>query len=346
MFTRRDFLKLSSLYLGGLFLPQFPAWLAPPNRQFPLQARVAITGIYAYHEPDFRSERLAYLRRDKILPMLEKLESPYGPAWNPHWYRLEQGYVHSAYLQRVEDWHFNPPLPRAPASGQLGEVTVPYTQSFRPLRGGTWVKLWRFYYGSVHWITGLREGPDGRPWYEITDDLLHVVTCARASHVRPIPPEEISPLETGAPPEDRRIEVSLSEQTLRAYEAEQVVRVALLSSGVKSDPPPDNGIPTTTPEGHFRIQVKAPSRHMGDGKLTRDPEAYELPGVPWVSFFHKDGIAFHGTYWHANFGRKMSHGCINLRIPDALWLYRWSGPPAQPWEWNVKGLGTRVHIFE
>ena len=28
-------------------------------------------------------------------------------------------------------------------------------------------------------------------------------------------------------------------------------------------------------------------------------------------------IAFHGTYWHNNFGTPMSHGCVNLTIEDA-----------------------------
>jgi lipoprotein-anchoring transpeptidase ErfK/SrfK len=37
-----------------------------------------------------------------------------------------------------------------------------------------------------------------------------------------------------------------------------------------------------------------------------------------------DGYGLHGTYWHSNFGTPMSHGCINLTIPDAEWLYYWA----------------------
>ena len=58
-------------------------------------------------------------------------------------------------------------------------------------------------------------------------------------------------------------------------------------------------------------------RHMGDGRLTTDPAAYELPGVPWVSYFTGNGVAFHGAYWHDNFGAPVSHGCINLSPADA-----------------------------
>jgi len=50
---------------------------------------------------------------------------------------------------------------------------------------------------------------------------------------------------------------------------------------------------------------------------------YNLPNVPWVMYFY-DGYAIHGTYWHHNFGHPMSHGCINMTIPDAHWLYNWA----------------------
>jgi lipoprotein-anchoring transpeptidase ErfK/SrfK len=63
-----------------------------------------------------------------------------------------------------------------------------------------------------------------------------------------------------------------------------------------------------------------------------------------VSFFTKDGIAFHGTYWHDNFGRMMSHGCVNLRNADALWIYRWTTPVIAPHQWYARELGTVVDI--
>jgi lipoprotein-anchoring transpeptidase ErfK/SrfK len=53
--------------------------------------------------------------------------------------------------------------------------------------------------------------------------------------------------------------------------------------------------------------------------------AYDLPDVPWVQYFHQD-YAFHGAYWHNNFGTPMSNGCINMRIWDAKWLFDWAGP--------------------
>ena len=31
----------------------------------------------------------------------------------------------------------------------------------------------------------------------------------------------------------------------------------------------------------------------------------------------------HGTYWHGDFGYRRSHGCVNLSISDARWIYDW-----------------------
>jgi lipoprotein-anchoring transpeptidase ErfK/SrfK len=94
-------------------------------------------------------------------------------------------------------------------------------------------------------------------------------------------------------------------------------------------------ISTTTPNGKFEILDKAPSKHMGNsyfnlgenGNLLADVDNYVLPGVPWTCFFTDVGHAFHGTYWHENFGAPMSHGCINMRSNEANWLFRWARPP-------------------
>ncbi len=103
------------------------------------------------------------------------------------------------------------------------------------------------------------------------------------------------------------IDISLSHQRLIAYEGNKPVLSVLISSGVPSHP---------TVIGRFRIYLKLRSQRMvGPG--------YNLPNVPWVMYFY-DGYAIHGTYWHHNFGHPMSHGCINMTIPDAHWLYNWA----------------------
>ena len=77
------------------------------------------------------------------------------------------------------------------------------------------------------------------------------------------------------------------------------------------------GVPRTpTVIGRFAIRYKLPRQHM------RGP-GYSLPNVPWVMYFYRN-YAIHGTYWHNAFGRPMSHGCVNMRVRDARWLYYWA----------------------
>jgi lipoprotein-anchoring transpeptidase ErfK/SrfK len=50
---------------------------------------------------------------------------------------------------------------------------------------------------------------------------------------------------------------------------------------------------------------------------------YFLRDVPYTMFFHKS-YGLHGTYWHSNYGTPMSHGCVNLSIEDAAWLFEFT----------------------
>jgi lipoprotein-anchoring transpeptidase ErfK/SrfK len=105
----------------------------------------------------------------------------------------------------------------------------------------------------------------------------------------------------------RWIEVNLSEQRVYAWEGDVLMNSFLVSTGTWATP---------TVTGTFKIWHKTPMQAMsGPG--------YYLPDVPYVMYFYKD-YGIHGTYWHNNFGTPMSHGCVNLTIPDSQWLYNWA----------------------
>ncbi len=123
------------------------------------------------------------------------------------------------------------------------------------------------------------------------------------------------------PPTEKRIEIHLPEQIVIAYEGNQAVFMARTSTGARFI---DGDY--RTPPGTYITNRKRPSRHMAAGDRAA-PNSYDLPGVPWVCYLMDNGISFHGTYWHNNFGRPRSHGCINLSIPDSRWVYRWTYPP-------------------
>ncbi len=333
--------------IGSFALQPLRKMLPPEDQAAPLGiGRVTISSIGVYKEPDLQSDKVNQRYRDELVTLAEDLISPYGPEINPRWYRVVGGYAHSAYIQRVENASLSIPVKRIRKNGQLGEISVPFTQSLLQSKSTEeWEPLYRLYYQSVHWVTGIDEGPDGEPWYRLSDELLNIDYHVPASHVRLIDDEELTPISENIPEGHKFIQVRLYDQTLTAYEGDEIVLHTHVSTGL---PSLGNiiGLPTDTPRGTFNIDPKVPSKHMGDGQLTSEINAYELPGVPWTCFFeHMTGIAFHGTYWHDNFGARMSHGCVNMRVEDARWLYRWSNPVAKPGDWTRKGHGTRVEVI-
>lgn len=84
-----------------------------------------------------------------------------------------------------------------------------------------------------------------------------------------------------------------------------------------------------------------------EGDAVEEDSIYSLPGVPWCSFFTGAGNAFHGAYWHNDYGQPRSHGCVNLPSEAAKFLYRWSKPvvPADTDYIHLPGEGTLVQIF-
>jgi LysM repeat protein len=128
--------------------------------------------------------------------------------------------------------------------------------------------------------------------------------ASEAAALEPLPAEAI-PQPTVL--EGKQIIVVLSQQRVYAFEDGSLLRHFLASTGLPGTP---------TVQGDFAVYSKLASQRMtGPG--------YDLPGVPWVMYFFR-GYALHGTYWHNNFGTPMSHGCVNLRTPEAEWLYQWA----------------------
>ncbi len=109
------------------------------------------------------------------------------------------------------------------------------------------------------------------------------------------------------------IVVDLSQQHLYAYEGDTVVFETAVSTG-------RDGF--NTPPGNFSVYAKLSKQTMSG---TIGGEYYNVPNVPNVMYIN-GGVALHGTYWHNQFGiRRMSHGCINLPLKAASWLYGWAG---------------------
>lgn len=114
----------------------------------------------------------------------------------------------------------------------------------------------------------------------------------------------------------RELVVRLSTQTAYAYEDGNLIKASVVSTGLPVTP---------TVQGSYKIYLKYSSQTMsGPG--------YYLPGVQWVMYFYR-GYAFHGTYWHNNFGQPMSRGCVNMTNDDARFFY------------DFASIGTPVTVF-
>jgi hypothetical protein len=342
--SRREFLKLGGLSLGSL---AFNGFAGSANTHLPPTAlgilRVTVEEIHIYREPDYDSEELGHCYRDELIHYYEVIESPAGPEHNPRWYRIDQGYVHSARLQPVESLP-NEIIYDLPDNGQLAEVTVPISLAFFHTQAQGWSPVYRLYYESIHWVKKIDFGPNGQPWYGLEDDLLKIIYYVPATHMRLIQPEELTPLAVDVPEEDKFILVDRGNQTVTAFEGDREVFHTDVSTGIPHRRG-SNGISTITPVGDFRVRIKMPVRHMGDGNLTNDITAYELPGIPWPTYFTTTGVAFHGTYWHDNYGTEMSHGCVNMRPEEAKWIWRWTTPVITHEDWIKNGYGTRVQVI-
>lgn len=322
---RRNFLKYLSLGLTVFSFP-YPKKTISQAMNIIRLGRVTSESQSIYQEPSEYSRILFQRFFDDILNIYDEVISDDGPGYNPVWYRVWGGYAHSAFIQTVRN-RLNPIVRSFPSTGSLMELTVPYSQSYRIKNRNVWETFYILYYGSTHWVFDLIEEPDGQLYYEIRNALLTLSYYVPAEHLRRVDELELTPINPDILPQDKHIEISIGPQVLRAYEGNQLIKEFKVSTGLPNTSIDPDIIPTDTPKGNHIIQNKRPSVHMGDGTLRSDAEAYELPGVPWVSYFEPTtGVAIHGTYWHNNYGRAMSHGCVNMKPEDAKWIYRWTTP--------------------
>lgn len=136
---------------------------------------------------------------------------------------------------------------------------------------------------------------------------------------------------------DKWIDVDLDKQHLYAHEGGQIVYDMPVSTGLP-------WLPTVT--GDFRIWGKVRAQRMTGGSVANGTY-YDLPNVPFVQFFY-GGYSLHGTYWHQDFGKPRSHGCVNLSIANAKKLYFWTDPqlPSSQYAlYNIKPeAATRVLV--
>lgn len=328
--TRREFLRLSSLTLLGAPLKPLP----PDDQGVPIfYGRVIFVYLTVYSRPSLYGRTIALYELETVLPIYAELEGGDKSAYNNKWYQTRGGYIHSTNVQPVA---IRPNPPASISAPILGEVTLPFTDSYAQPAYSTEV-VHRLYYSTVHWVNSAQVDAAGRVWYELLNDRDGDNYFVPAAAVRLVTLDELRPISPGV--SDKSIYIDTTAETITAFENGRQVMASRISSGGVFGAGKD----FRTPLGDYAIERKRPSRHMAAGDLAAD-DAYDLPGVPWVSYFN-GGIAIHGTYWHNDYGRAWSHGCINVASADAKWFYRWTSPTVPANQQVVEGRGTPVTVI-
>jgi hypothetical protein len=335
--SRRDFLKLAASGSLAFALKdlRIDRALAAPSIK---QGRITLSGIPMYEAPTFIANKMHHFRRDEVVEITSVDENgEQGNPFNAAWYQVNgEGYTYSGWVHPVETIYQKPNFD-VPKGGRLGEITVPFSDTrlspyIHAKRG------YRIYYGTTHWVRRFFVTREEKSiWYEIYDFHLKKSFYVRSHDMRLVRDDELSLLSPDVPAEEKSIVVDLSAQMVTAFEGEKMVFSQRCSSGARG---------TETPKGNFRTYHKGPSVHMSNQGDALE-NIYNLPGVPWCSFFTGSGHAFHGTYWHNDYGRPRSHGCVNLLSDAAKFLYRWTMPNVPPDAdyVHLPGEGTRVKVM-
>lgn len=112
----------------------------------------------------------------------------------------------------------------------------------------------------------------------------------------------------------KTIEVDISEQRLYAYENGKQVYTALVSTGIDKYP---------TPEGKFFVDKKIDKKDYEWSYGPNNPDNYDIKDVKYNLRFYPS-YYLHYAYWHNSFGRKRSHGCVNMDLKTSEWIYPWA----------------------
>lgn len=338
--SRRQFIKQSAASFLGFAATPHLLGEAARSKNEEILGRVLFYDVPTFEQPYDKAAQNGTHTFNDVLTMQQPTKGIPSQNNKNTWFPLENdAFIQSQNVQVVRNI-LNTPKDFIPNSGKLGEITVPLTQAIPATKQNT-KPYQHFFYGSVHWVYGLGENPTTKKiYYLVIEDRWNESYYVEAAHMRIIEDEELAPISPVVNAEAKRILVDTNSQMLYAYEDQTLVMACGVSTGVIV-----NGTNLSTPPGEYFINYKRPTRHMvHSDKIGINDE--ELYGVPWVSYFTDTGIAFHGTYWHNDYTQPRSHGCVNMPIPAAKWLYLWSDPIIDPRaKKHTSRYGTTVQVI-
>lgn len=117
------------------------------------------------------------------------------------------------------------------------------------------------------------------------------------------------------------ITVDIGKQMLYAWDGGKIQYQSPVSTGMRYTP---------TLPGTFKVRAKVLKQDMKGRYPPYEP--YHIKDVPHV-LYYSGAYAIHGAHWHNKFGSRVTHGCVNLPLAAAEWVYNWAD------------VGTQVIIF-
>ena len=256
--------------------------------------RVGKSGITIFKEPRLGSRIVTRQRLSREMAFLPNAELRKA-GWME---RIEGGFVRARRVQRLVPSLFHGEMwPALPMAFVVRNLYAP--EKTRALLARRYDRF------LVHETDGTKVATDRGP---LPRNALRIITLQ--SRPQSIP--------AGA----KWVLIDLSQQTLTAYEGETAIYATLISAGKDRQD-------SQTHVGLFQVEHKLTYSDM-HGEAD-DP--YVVDRVPYTLYFNGDE-ALHGAYWHNSFGSPASHGCINLALADARWLFDWA-PPALPENWDA-----------
>lgn len=169
------------------------------------------------------------------------------------------------------------------------------------------------------WVFG-EQAVNGENWYMVAPDEWVPARVIARVLPNPRPPEGV----TG----DRWIDINLFDQTLAVYDGRKLVFATVIASGLE---------PMWTRPGVFQIYERHESTPMRGALESGNGDAYYLEDVPYTMYFD-EARALHGAYWRSKMGYPQSHGCVNMAVGDAHWLYDWAQMGDWVYVWDPSGL--------
>ena len=113
----------------GLFLPDLSAHFPQEDEFTNLQGRMIDRNVWTYDKPNVKAKRVKLYWHDLVVPIINTTIGDDESAYNRIWYQLEDGgYAYSGGIQPVHTI-LNTPQ-EIPTKGNLGEVSVPYTDAY------------------------------------------------------------------------------------------------------------------------------------------------------------------------------------------------------------------------